>query len=612
MKESDASACISCNPPVSNKEVSVFMELSEVLTIKFGPFNNTQALYSTDLTGEIHRIRYAGSSNRSPVAVIHVSKEALRVGEEVQFSSQGSMDHDGDKVAFEWDFNGDGIVDSTERNASFSYNNAGLYYVSLTVKDGKGGETTTGIEISVGNRPKPVIVSPAEGTSFAVGDVFTLKGYAMDKEHDGYLPNHLLSWEIRKHHDDHYHPFLGKTDGNNIISPAAPSPEDYEAAKTSYLEILLTAKDYDGLETTVSRLIHPKKVMIEFVTDPPGLEVFLDGSRFKTPGTAVTWDSNALKIEAPDQFLDGQVYLWSSWSNDGGQFQIFNVTAPMNAPHRFVATFEKGNLEENPPPTNAPTKCLPISLNFTSRGDVLRAGDTFENRDENVFISQQRDGNLVVSHGSPSNPGARIWASGAIGSSDYYKTRLYSDSYLVTYESRDNEVLWDSPGDDLVITDYFLGLDCNKELVSVYLGRPSVPGPAVYTFFPGPYLGIRAGGTMLSGQSFINYQCGVYLRQQRDGNLVVRRGTPTNVGEVMWASGGIGKETSGSYFTQLQYDSNLRTFSGTPYDRGESLWGSQVVNDPSNDYFLGVTCNESIKVAVFSGTPNNPGRSLWD
>lgn len=51
--------------------------------------------------------------------------------------------------------------------------------MSLTVHDGRGGEDTVTMEIGIGDRPLPTIIAPPVGTTFAVGDIFTLYGSAV-------------------------------------------------------------------------------------------------------------------------------------------------------------------------------------------------------------------------------------------------------------------------------------------------------------------------------------------------------------------------------------------------------------------------------------------------
>ena len=47
----------------------------------------------------------------------------------------------GNISSWEWDFNGDGIIDSIMQNANYTYENPGNYTVSLTVRGSKGNDT---------------------------------------------------------------------------------------------------------------------------------------------------------------------------------------------------------------------------------------------------------------------------------------------------------------------------------------------------------------------------------------------------------------------------------------------------------------------------------------
>ncbi|RLC51806.1 MAG: hypothetical protein DRH79_05655 [Candidatus Cloacimonadota bacterium] len=49
-------------------------------------------------------------------------------------------------TSWEWDFDNDGSIDSTEENPSFTYNEIGVYTVSLTVSDGTNTDTETKID----------------------------------------------------------------------------------------------------------------------------------------------------------------------------------------------------------------------------------------------------------------------------------------------------------------------------------------------------------------------------------------------------------------------------------------------------------------------------------
>jgi hypothetical protein len=114
-----------------------------------------------------------------------------------------------------------------------------------------------------------------------------------------------LTWEVRQHHSTHYHPFLDPTLGNQIKISPAPGPEDFEASTNSYLEVLLTATDKNGVPSTVTVDVMPKTKKIYFITDPPGLELTLDGFELDTPTDGplevITWINHNLVIDVKDQ-----------------------------------------------------------------------------------------------------------------------------------------------------------------------------------------------------------------------------------------------------------------------------------------------------------------------
>jgi glucose/arabinose dehydrogenase/PKD repeat protein len=484
MRDSGTPPCITCDPPVSNKDVIPFTTYYRILTLKFGPYNGGQTLYYSGIPGAIRRVVYVGDGNRSPEAVILAEPIEGPVGAEVTFSGAGSSDFDGDTLSFEWDFDGDGVVDSTESEAVHVYTTAGVYFATLTVSDGNGGSTSTKVEISVGNKPVPVITSPAAGATFAVGDIITLIGSASDVESNGNLPDTSLTWEVRQHHDTHYHPFLDETTGNNIVLSPAPEPEDYDAANNSYLEIILTATDADGLHTTVNRTVLPKLVYIDFDTNPSGLEIFLDGNRFSTPGTATTWEGHGFKAEAPDQFKDGQAYVFSSWSNGGAQVQTIPVPAASSTNPKYVAEFTQftGTFAPTMAPTQ-PFRCVPGFLGIATE-EIFSDGDSYTNEEYDVTLTLQSDGNLVVTRGN----GDLVWESGVSGSASSYYTTIQQDSNFITWEGTPEnrgELHWKSNTLNAQ-GDYFVGIDCNSEVVSIYAGKWTLPGASVWNSAPTP------------------------------------------------------------------------------------------------------------------------------
>ena len=332
--------CRTCNPPTSSFNAVEWADISQVVSMSFGPHNGSQSLYYVTREGDgVHRIDYVGSSNRAPIASIAADQTAGPLPLAVQFDGSGSSDPDGDALTYEWDFDGDGTVDSTAVAPLHTYTTAGTFFATLTVDDGNGGSNTDSIRMDPGNSPPvPVILTPTDGTVFGVGEVLHLTGSATDP--DEALDDTNLSWEVRQHHAEHFHPFLDPTAGNGI-DIVAPEPEDFLAATNSFLEVLLTATDSAGVSTTVARIVQPDTVNLTFDSVPSGLSIELDDFTITTPATVVSWRDHNLNVNAPDQQDSGGTqWNWVSWSDGGAQNHIIPVPA---SDASYSAAFEEGS-----------------------------------------------------------------------------------------------------------------------------------------------------------------------------------------------------------------------------------------------------------------------------
>jgi glucose/arabinose dehydrogenase/PKD repeat protein len=299
----------------------------------FGPYNATQALYYLAYgSGEVRRVAYVGSANRSPVAAIAATPRFGAAPLVVAFDGRGSSDADGDALAYDWDF-GDGSAHASGATTSHQYA-AGTFTATLRVTDGKGGSGTATVRIDAGNTPPtPVIESPIDGARFAVGQTITLHGSATDTQ-DGAVPASRLSWKVWLHHNDHRHPYLQQA--GNDITFTAPPPEDLAATTTSYLEIELTASDSTGLASTATRQLRPRLVDITFNTQPSGLILVVNGSTIVAPRTFVSWQGYALRVAAPAQTSAGQWVTIASWSDGGPAVRTIVTPAAAAA---YTATF---------------------------------------------------------------------------------------------------------------------------------------------------------------------------------------------------------------------------------------------------------------------------------
>eukprot|EP00536_Pseudo-nitzschia_multiseries_P018304 jgi/Psemu1/55010/gm1.55010_g len=318
--------CQTCVPPVpkyrnetfytSEKKEDQHANYARIVDIFFGPYKDTQALYLFKM-GEgnnVWRIRYTGSDNIPPVANIEVAATTVEVGEIVAFDGRNSFDPEELGLSYKWDFGDDSF--SREASPIHAYAQSGQYTVRLGVTDSANHTQTTSVDIVVGTPPTLDIVSPTEGDQFFVGEILTLSGVASDGDGNP-LDDSRISWEVRKHHADHWHPFLDQKTGNNMNLFPAPEPEDYLAATNSYLEIIMYATDANGLVSTMSRDVYPRVVELCIDSEPQGLEIYVDEYPIVTPLRITSWVNHDLRLRTPiiqelnDTDLERTFMSWS-------------------------------------------------------------------------------------------------------------------------------------------------------------------------------------------------------------------------------------------------------------------------------------------------------------
>ena len=320
------------------------MGTSSAVAMRFGPYGTTQALYYTTFKsgGQIRRIVYTGVANQVPTAMMTASPSFGPAPHTVTFNASASSDPDAsDTLTYMWDF-GDGSAPSETSTPTrlYTYTNQGNFVATLRVRDNHGAVSDpVTAQIDVGNRPPvPQITFPTGATRFKVGETILLHGSATDPE-DGTLNSSKLSWKVTLHHNDHTHPYLPPTTGNDVVLKA-PAPEDMDATAASYLEIELTATDSKGRQVSITQDLLPKKVNVIFDSQPVGLMLEVNSKSISAPQTLVSWDSYVLNVVVPAQ-LDGsgKPLRFVKWS-DGG-LASHAITTPASEA-TYTVTFAEG------------------------------------------------------------------------------------------------------------------------------------------------------------------------------------------------------------------------------------------------------------------------------
>lgn len=201
--------------------------------------------------GEVRRIRYT-TGNNAPSAVASASPTAGSAPLAVQFSSNGTVDPDGDPVTFEWNF-GDGTALSTAANPLHTYTSVGNFTARLTARDNRGGSSQATVAISSSNNPPHVdLTSPLDSYRFTLGNSIQFAATASDPE-DG--TNLAWQWKVDLIHNNHIHP--GYFISNDAIPPAFIFESDGTPTdRISYI-LTVTVTDTFGLTATDSMKLLP-------------------------------------------------------------------------------------------------------------------------------------------------------------------------------------------------------------------------------------------------------------------------------------------------------------------------------------------------------------------
>ncbi|MEN6369346.1 MAG: PKD domain-containing protein [Thermotogota bacterium] len=95
----------------------------------------------------------AGTPNEPPQVGFTVSPSNPRINQPVTFDASSSFDPDGQIAKYEWDFNGDGLFDSTttEPTVTYTYATSGAKSVTVRATDNEGATARSTLSVSIGD-----------------------------------------------------------------------------------------------------------------------------------------------------------------------------------------------------------------------------------------------------------------------------------------------------------------------------------------------------------------------------------------------------------------------------------------------------------------------------
>lgn len=147
-----------------------------------------------------------------------------------------SVDPDGEIIAWAWDFENDGTIDSTDQDTSHNFTSDGSYTVKLTVTDNGGATNSTKKTITVGNI-LPIANAGVDQTAY-VGDLVNFIGKGTDE--DGEIVKY--EWDFD---GDGTYDWTSTTSGNASYM--------YNGVGFYYAKLRVTDND-DATDTDVARI----------------------------------------------------------------------------------------------------------------------------------------------------------------------------------------------------------------------------------------------------------------------------------------------------------------------------------------------------------------------
>jgi glucose/arabinose dehydrogenase/regulation of enolase protein 1 (concanavalin A-like superfamily) len=279
-----------------------------------------------------------------PTASISSSPNAGLAPLSVQFSSAGSSDPYGLPLTYSWNF-GDGSPVSTLANPSHNYTTNGTYTATLTVSNGTQNASAS-IQVVVGNTPPSAsITSPVVNATYNGGNTISFSGTATDAK-DGTLPASDYTWQV-----DFYsngvaqpfysyevpQPFYGPVSG--VTSGSFQIPQDLSNNSSTFYRITMTVVDSLGLQTVVTRDIHPNTTNWSVNTNVAGAAYVVDGTWHTSPYSSQ--DGVGIKhvlTGVPLQTVGANRYRFNGWADGSALTDSFTTTASSAS---FTANYDQ-------------------------------------------------------------------------------------------------------------------------------------------------------------------------------------------------------------------------------------------------------------------------------
>ncbi len=315
-------------------------------------------------TGKLIRVDYTAIvSNTPPTVSIGADVQSGSLPLTVNFSSDGTFDPDGDlPLNYAWDFQTDGVVDSTEENPTFTFTSTGTFNVQLKVDDGNGGIGVQNLAIYAGNNVASISFdSPVDGGFMNWDDDVNLNVAVSDPE-DGSTANNGIDCQDVNiipslGHLNHFHD-LATIDGCPKILNLDPGSHDIYGEMDIFFVINANYTDQGGLTSFDQITLHPKRKEAEFYSTGFGVEKISNTDDFVGGSEAIRVDHGGyISFDGRNLLNINAVKYRVATATQGGTIE-FRIDSP-NGPLLATAAV---------PTTGGADNWIDIETTFTDPG----------------------------------------------------------------------------------------------------------------------------------------------------------------------------------------------------------------------------------------------------
>ena len=160
------------------------------MDMEFGPDGALYTLeygdgfFSENPEAELSRVDFVRGGEYTPIVRVSATPtSALAPPLTVRFSSAGTVDPDGDRIAYAWDFDANGTIDSRVANPTYTYTQRGIYEATLRVTDTSGRSASNSVRITIGNQaPRVTMTVVSTSPPFNFGDTVTFNVTVTDDQ----------------------------------------------------------------------------------------------------------------------------------------------------------------------------------------------------------------------------------------------------------------------------------------------------------------------------------------------------------------------------------------------------------------------------------------------